>query len=132
MSVDSKEQQSMKTVGCVKWFNNKSGYGFVTIIDSNDKKLVGRDIFAHHSSIKSTGDLYKYLVQGEYVEFVLQLMDNKEHEYQASNITGIKSGDLMCETRFKNKDLSRVRDTSFVRRGPQRNRERFDSSEKKD
>lgn len=110
MSVDSKEQQSMKTVGCVKWFNNKSGYGFVTIIDAKEESLKGRDIFAHHSSIKSTGDLYKYLVQGEYVEFTLQTMENKEHEYQASNITGIMSGDLMCETRFKNKDLSRVRD----------------------
>ena len=111
MSVESAEQQtSKKYIGCVKWFNNKSGYGFITLLDNN-AELQGRDIFSHHSSIKANGDLYKYLVQGEYVEFQLQKMESRnDHEHQAVNITGILSGDLMCETRFKNKDLSRVRD----------------------
>lgn len=110
MSVESTEQQPNKHIGCVKWFNNKSGYGFITLL-SDDKEFQGRDIFAHHSSIKASGDLYKYLVQGEYVEFGVQQMENKhDHEHQAVNITGILNGDLMCETRFKNKDLSRVRD----------------------
>tara|TARA_X000000368_G_C23036380_1_gene714755 strand:- start:471 stop:920 length:450 start_codon:yes stop_codon:yes gene_type:complete len=111
MSVESTEQQtSNKHTGCVKWFNNKSGYGFITLMD-NDAEFKGRDIFSHHSSIKANGDLYKYLVQGEYVEFDVQKMDSKtEHEHQAVNITGVLGGDLMCETRFKNKDLSRVRD----------------------
>ena len=111
MSVESTEQQTSKVyIGCVKWFNNKSGYGFVTLLN-NDDELQGRDIFSHHSSIKANGDLYKYLVQGEYVEFQLQKMESRnEHEHQAVNITGILNGDLMCETRFKNKDLSRVRD----------------------
>ena len=111
MSVEHAEQHtSNKHTGCVKWFNNKSGYGFITLMD-NDEEFKGRDIFSHHSSIKASGDLYKYLVQGEYVEFDVQKMDSKnEHEHQAVNITGIMNGDLMCETRFKNKDLSRVRD----------------------
>tara|TARA_Y100000816_G_scaffold287472_1_gene270260 strand:+ start:2471 stop:2911 length:441 start_codon:yes stop_codon:yes gene_type:complete len=111
MSVESAEQQpTNKHTGCVKWFNNKSGYGFITLMD-DDIEFKGRDIFSHHSSIKASGDLYKYLVQGEYVEFDVQKMDSKnEHEHQAVNITGIMNGDLMCETRFKNKDLSRVRD----------------------
>lgn len=111
MSVESTEQQTKnKHTGCVKWFNNKSGYGFITLMD-DDAELKGRDIFSHHSSIKASGDLYKYLVQGEYVEFDVQKMDSKnEHEHQAVNITGIMNGDLMCETRFKNKDLSRLRD----------------------
>ena len=111
MSVESAEQQTTnKHTGCVKWFNNKSGYCFITLMD-DDAEFKGRDIFSHHSSIKSGGDLYKYLVQGEYVEFDVQKMDSKnEHEHQAVNITGIMNGDLMCETRFKNKDLSRVRD----------------------
>lgn len=111
MSVEAAQQETRnKHTGCVKWFNNKSGYGFVTLIDDGSE-LKGRDIFAHHSSIKATGDLYKYLVQGEYVEFNVQKMNSKnEHEHQAVNITGIMNGDLMCETRFKNKDLSRVRD----------------------
>jgi len=110
MSVESTEQQPNKHIGCVKWFNNKSGYGFITLL-SEDTEFHGRDIFSHHSSIKASGDLYKYLVQGEYVEFGVQKMETKhDHEHQAVNITGILNGDLMCETRFKNKDLSRVRD----------------------
>ena len=109
MSVASTEQHQNRRVGCVKWFNNKSGYGFITVLDE-DVEQSGKDIFSHHSAIKASGDLYKYLVQGEYVEFDVRKMDSKDHEHQAINITGIKNGDLMCETRFKNKDLSRVRD----------------------
>ena len=34
--------------GRVKWFNNKAGYGFITITDGTRS---GTDVFAHHSSI---------------------------------------------------------------------------------
>ena len=69
------------------------------------------DIFSHHSAIKASGDLYKYLVQGEYLKFDIEKIDNKkEHEHQAINIKRILGGDLMCEIRFKNKDLSQMRD----------------------
>jgi CspA family cold shock protein len=95
-------------VGKVKWFNNKSGYGFVTFIDSSDFK--GKDIFAHHSSLNVKDEIYKYLVQGEYVEFNVQKMDSGAHEYQAMNIKGILQNDLMCETRHKNRDLSKSSD----------------------
>ena len=95
-------------VGKVKWFNNKSGYGFITFIDSSDFK--GKDIFAHHSSLNVKDEIYKYLVQGEYVEFNVQKMDSGAHEYQAMNIKGIIQNDLMCETRHKNRDLSKSSD----------------------
>ena len=36
--------------GQVKWFNNKSGYGFITLLDDNTE-LKGKDIFSHHSYI---------------------------------------------------------------------------------
>tara|TARA_Y100000389_G_scaffold64346_1_gene60399 strand:- start:114 stop:455 length:342 start_codon:yes stop_codon:yes gene_type:complete len=98
-----------KHIGCVKWFNNKSGYGFITFMSNdNNNKLKGSDIFVHHSSIVSKQNLYKYLVQGEYIEFDIEKMENKdikEHENQATNITGILGGELMCETRFKNKEM---------------------------
>tara|TARA_X000001036_G_C20025021_1_gene540300 strand:+ start:48 stop:392 length:345 start_codon:yes stop_codon:yes gene_type:complete len=97
-----------KHIGCVKWFNNKSGYGFITFLsnDSTDK-LKGSDIFVHHSSLVSKQNLYKYLVQGEYIEFDIEKTVNKDikHENQATNITGILGGELMCETRFKNKEM---------------------------
>ena len=95
-------------VGKVKWFNNKSGYGFITFIDTSDFK--GKDIFAHHSSLNVKDEIYKYLVQGEYVEFNVQKMDSGAHEYQAMNIKGILQNDLMCETRHKNRDLSKSSD----------------------
>lgn len=97
-----------KLIGRVKWFNNKSGYGFITILSENELK--GKDIFAHHSAINVTGELYKYLVQGEYVEFKIEKMENKNHESQAIEITGILGNELMCETRNKNKDTTKSND----------------------
>jgi cold shock CspA family protein len=83
-------------LGRVKWFNNKAGYGFITVT-SGDKS--GSDIFVHHSAINVESQQYKYLVQGEYVEFKLVCMKEGKHEFQASEVSGINSGKLMCETR---------------------------------
>ena len=98
-----------KNIGRVKWFNNKSGYGFITFM--NNEQYKGNDIFVHHSAIISKQNLYKYLVQGEYVEFNIDKMANKEHEIQATNITGILEGMLMCETRFLNKENIKSRES---------------------
>jgi CspA family cold shock protein len=88
--------------GRVKWFNNKSGFGFLTITDGLSS---GLDVFVHHSSIKVNTEQYKYLVQGEYVEFELTETSGGAHKYQASNVKGIKGGSLMCETRRELKVL---------------------------
>ena len=64
-------------MGRVKWFNNKAGYGFITVTDGHK---AGSDIFVHHSSIKVDAQQYKYLVQGEYVEFGLSSVSNGDHE----------------------------------------------------
>jgi len=87
---------SDRYTGRVKWFNNKAGYGFVTVTDG---PKAGTDVFVHHSSIKVDGELYKYLVQGEYVEFSLLSSTSDNHEFQAGDVSGIKGGKLMCETR---------------------------------
>jgi len=56
---------SARLVGRVKWFNNKSGFGFITVCNGEQKD---NDIFAHYSAITSAEQSqYKYLVQGEYV-----------------------------------------------------------------
>ena len=82
--------------GQVKWFNSKTGYGFITIIDGEH---AGKDIFTHYSSIQVTDSQYKFLVQGEYVELGLTKPESGDHEYQAINVTGIKGGKIMCEMR---------------------------------
>ena len=43
-------------------------------------------------------------MQGEYVEFSLVSTQGGVHEFNAANVSGIKGGKLMCETRleFKN------------------------------
>ena len=49
------------SLGTVKWFNEKKGYGFI-VPDGDD-----RDVFVHYSEIKSEG--FKTLAEGEKVEF---------------------------------------------------------------
>lgn len=81
--------------GRVKWFNSKTGYGFVTVTDGLKS---GTDVFVHHSSVQVEKEQYRYLVQGEYVQFGLTKMTDGPHEYQASNVTGVNGGQLMCES----------------------------------
>jgi len=85
-------------LGRVKWFNNKAGYGFITVTDGSKS---GSDIFVHHSAINVENQQYKYLVQGEYVEFDLIKTESEKHEWQASKVSGVKGGKLMCETRHE-------------------------------
>jgi len=91
---------SDRLTGRVKWFNNKAGYGFITVTDGERS---GTDVFLHHSAINVENQQYKYLVQGEYVEFHLIKTTSGAHEWQASNVHGIKGGKLMCETRNETK-----------------------------
>ena len=83
----------MKETGCVKWFNNKSGYGFISSCEKG-----GGDVFAHHSSLHVGDEQYRYLVAGEYVEYSKEPASN-DHQWQATRVTGVKGGKLMCETR---------------------------------
>mgnify|MGYP001253481469 CR=1 FL=1 len=86
--------------GIVKWFNNRAGFGFVTVLDGEKK---GDDVFAHHSGLNVSSEQYKYLVQGEYVSFTIKESGNSEHPFQAGDVTGVLGGKLMCETRMENR-----------------------------
>ena len=46
--------------GTVKWFNDKKGFGFISVEG-------GEDIFVHHTSIESEG--FRTLEEGDKVEF---------------------------------------------------------------
>lgn len=107
MSSHGIESSDDRCTGVVKWFNNRAGYGFVTAT-SGEKE--GSDIFAHHTCIQVDKEQYKYLVQGEYVEFsVIPTEEGVKHECQAGDIRGINSGKLMCETRNDNRRTRRPR-----------------------
>ena len=85
-------------LGQVKWFNNKTGYGFVTVVSESAHK--GKDIFAHYSNLKIEKSQYKYLVQGEYIQFDIVKPNKGDHEFHAVNMSGVCGGSLMCEVRF--------------------------------
>ena len=119
-----------RCTGQVKWFNNRAGYGFVTAT-SGDKE--GEDIFAHHTMIEVDKEQYKYLVQGEYVEFsVVPTEEGVEHECQAGEIKGVNSGKLMCETRFDNRRPRRPRGTNDSEGGDDRVAESSESTEQEE
>ena len=57
-------------------------------------------MFVHHSEIKVEQSQYKYLVQGEYVEFVIAPINRENKtDVHATSVRGINGGKLMCETR---------------------------------
>ena len=91
-----------RLIGRVKWFNNKTGFGFITPMEGEHKD---RDVFVHHSTIKVSQDQYRYLVLGEYIEFILsKVVDaSSKHEFQAADVTGVKGGKLICETRWESR-----------------------------
>jgi cold shock protein len=82
--------------GRVKWFNGKAGYGFITASVRGEEQ----DVFVHHSGIKPSVEQYRYLVQGEYVSFMLSKAEDGEKTI-AVDVHGADGGKLMCETRYE-------------------------------
>ena len=114
---------SERLTGRVKWFNNRAGFGFVTVMEGEKKD---EDIFVHHSGIVVNSEQYKYLVQGEYVSFSLRESDNDDHPYQAGEVRGVLEGWLMCETRNANRSSreegEEAEEEESQRRRPRRHR----------
>jgi len=90
--------------GCVKWFNNQAGYGFVTATIEEEEV----DVFVHHSALQTTTDQFRYLVEGEYISFGTTPPDS-DGKITATSVTGANGGKLMCETRWERKQQSQSR-----------------------
>jgi cold shock CspA family protein len=73
----------------VKWFNSKSGYGFLKDLETE------QDVFVHHSGINTPENVYKTLTTGEYVSYTSTTDD--KGKVLAKNVTGIQGGPLLCE-----------------------------------
>ena len=61
--------------GEVKWFNNRKGYGFISVKDE--------DVFVHYSAIKGDNDEFKSLNEGDKVTFDITQADKGP---QAENV----------------------------------------------
>lgn len=128
-NVNNSETVSISSgvLGSVKWFNNRVGYGFITA--TGDHSNYG-DVFVHHSELKILdSDIYKYLVQGEYVQFNIVKPKNGKYEYQAVNVTGVNGGKLMCENQHTIERLQRTSYRGTQRTFNQRNTERDEATQ---
>ena len=73
----SKEGNTVKEQGTVKWFNASKGFGFI-------QRQSGEDIFVHFSAIQAEG--YKSLNEGQAVEFEVTYGPKG---LQAANVTSL-------------------------------------------
>lgn len=78
--------------GVCKWFNNKLGFGFISVV--SDDQYKNRDIFCHHSGVRPINSKFRTLVKGEYINFDIEQGNQGP---QAINITGILGGALLCD-----------------------------------
>ena len=101
-STPQNSEEGARVMGKCKWFNKKSGFGFITALEGEHN---GNDIFVHHTDIFVGTEQFRYLVQGEYVHFLVCENSDSEskHRYSSNNVRGILGGPLMCETREQNK-----------------------------
>jgi cold shock CspA family protein len=93
----------VRLTGRVKWFNNKTGFGFISVVGGNDQFKDASEVFVHHSAITVSQEQYRYLVEGEYVEFSVVANEDGDHKFQAGDVRGVKGGKLFCETRHEHR-----------------------------
>ena len=68
------EDNGVPATGCVKWFNSRHKYGFITVLSEGEHK--NADLFVHQSNIITKDPCYRVLVIGENVKFEIKKSDN--------------------------------------------------------
>jgi cold shock CspA family protein len=90
MTEEKQERIVGSELGQVKWFDNKLGYGFITVLTNNHK---GTDIFVHQTNISPLETEFRTLMKGEYIS----LNVSNDEKVQAINVTGVLGGSLRCD-----------------------------------
>jgi cold shock CspA family protein len=83
-------------LGQVKFFNDVSCYGFITMLDDDE----GGDVFVHINDIEATYCVSPTLFTGEYVSFTLEpngVDSAGKQRLKATHVRGVNSGTLMCD-----------------------------------
>ena len=124
MSTETQSTQSAGSQetynGRCKWFNNRLGYGFITVDNSSEHNNVPSDLFVHQTNIHPNTSTYRTLRQGEYVSFSLSRDDNT---VQAVNVTGVNGGPLLCDTQTQRPNNGQRRPGRPQRGSNRRNRQ---------
>ena len=89
---DSNQNQRVvgSNLGQVKWFDNKLGYGFITVLNNEHS---GKDVFVHQTNVHPAESEYRTLSKGEYVS----LNVSTDEKVQALDVTGVLGGTLRCD-----------------------------------
>ena len=87
----SNSHEETSITGRVKWFNNRAGYGFITVNSPGEHN--GRDVFVHQTNITPLTSEYRTLRKGEYVSLNL----SNDEQCQALDVSGINGGPLSCD-----------------------------------
>ena len=97
--------------GCVKWFNSRHKYGFITVTSEGEYKNV--DLFVHQSNLNTKEPCYRFLIAGENVKFEVKITTDEKHPSQAVNVSEMNGGSLKCELpRQQNKVYQSSEDNS--------------------
>ncbi len=73
----------MRVKGTVKWFNKKSGYGFLIPVEESLKQ----DVFVHITTLQSNG--IQTITEGQELEF--DMVEGRGGKMAADNITLVEN-----------------------------------------
>ena len=77
----------MRVKGTVKWFNKKSGYGFLIPVDESLKQ----DVFVHITTLQSNG--IQSITEGQELEF--DMVEGRGGKMAADNVSLVEKAELL-------------------------------------